>query len=151
MSEPSDDKRTITMVHEVFPGDTNCHGTMFGGLVVALMDKAAGICASKFAQEDFVTASVDRLKFLAPMKVGNVIEIIAEVVYTSRHTVGLRVIAYTHDRKTWEGKHCCTANFFMVAVDENGRIIPIRQFVPTTEEEKRQFEEVRGLHMRIKK
>ena len=49
----------VTLAEEVFPGDTNAYGTLFGGRLMALMDKAAGFSASKFAHREFVTVSVD--------------------------------------------------------------------------------------------
>ena len=151
MSAAPYDVSPLTMIHEVFPGDTNDYGTMFGGNVIALMDKAAGICASKFAHENFVTASVDRLKFLAPIKQGYVVEATARVVYTSKHTAGLEVIVTSKDRKTWVAQHCSRAFSFMVAVGENGKIKEIPQLVPITGEEREKFEEVRAIHRRIRK
>ena len=145
------DTTPLTMIHEVFPGDTNDYGTMFGGNVIALMDKAAGICASKFAHENFVTASVDRLKFLAPIKQGNIVEATAKVAYTSKRTAGLKVTVVARDRRSWTKQHCCTAIFFMVAIDENGKVVEIPAFVPRTDEEKQQFEELRSVHANIKK
>jgi len=151
MIEEPYDISPLTMIHEVFPGDTNDYGTMFGGNVIALMDKAAGICASKFAHENFVTASVDRLKFLAPIKQGHVVEATAKVVYTSKHTAGLEVIVTSRDRKTWIPQHCCRAYFFMVAMGANGEIKEIPQFVPVKEKEKERFEKVGAIHRRIRK
>ncbi len=151
MSAAPYDVSPLTMIHEVFPGDTNDYGTMFGGNVIALMDKAAGICASKFAHENFVTASVDRLKFLAPIKQGHVVEATARIVYTSKHTAGLEVIVTSRDRKNWVAQHCCTAYFFMVAIGMDGKIKEIPQFVPSTEDERERFEEVGSIHKRIRK
>lgn len=150
MERKVSDPKELTLVQEVFPGDTNYYGTMFGGAVIAMMDKAAGICATKFAHLDFVTASVDRLKFLTPIKQGAIIEAKARVVYTSEHTAGLKVTVVSRDRRTWEEHHCCTAYFFMVAIDEEGKVVEIPQISPDSEEEKKEFEEARALHEDIK-
>ncbi len=144
------DMKPLTMIHEVFPEDTNTYGTMFGGDLMALMDKTAGICASKFAHENFVTASIDRVKFLEPIKQGDIVESTARTVYTSTHTLGLEVTAVARDRKSWLPRHCCTACFFMVAVDGHGGILPIPSLVPGNEEEKEKFEEFRRIHEKLR-
>ena len=76
----------VVLIEEVFPQDTNSYGTLFGGRLLSLMDKAAGIVASKFAHREFVTISIDTLKFRRPAHKGDLIEIVAKVVYTSTHT-----------------------------------------------------------------
>lgn len=145
------DTEPLTMIHEVFPEDTNTYGTLFGGDLMALMDKTAGICASKFAHEDFVTASIDRVKFLKPIKQGDIVESTGRVVFTSAHTIGLEVTAVARDRKSWMPRHCCTACFFMVAVDGEGGILPVPQLIPENEDDLKKFEEFRRIHEEIKR
>ena len=53
----------VTLIQEVFPGDTNAYNTLFGGKLLSIMDTAAGIVSSKFAHRQFVTVSIDSLKF----------------------------------------------------------------------------------------
>ena len=53
----------VTLIEEVFPQDTNSYGTLFGGKLMSMMDKAAGIVASKFAHREFVTVSIDTMEF----------------------------------------------------------------------------------------
>ena len=61
----------VVLIEEVFPQDTNSYGTLFGGRLMSLMDKAAGIVCSKFAHREFVTISIDTLKFLRPAPQGD--------------------------------------------------------------------------------
>jgi len=130
----------VILAEEVFPGDTNSYGTLFGGRLMALMDKAAGFCSSKFAHREFVTVSVDSLEFINPAHKGDIIEVVGRVVYTSTHSAGCKVQAYALSKSDWERKEICCGYFFMVAIDGNGRPLPIPQFVPQTDIEKDEWE-----------
>lgn len=151
MDTKNDENNSVTLMQEIFPGDTNDFGTMFGGNVMAIMDKAAGICAVKFSKGNVVTAGVDRLKFLSPANQGCIVEAVARVVYTSNHTVGLRVVLSTRNKRTWEASHCCTAYFFMVAIGEKGKLRRVPKFIPTTSGELKEFDLVEALHKKIVK
>ncbi len=126
----------VVLIQEVFPGDTNAYNTLFGGRLLSIMDTAAGIVSSKFAHREFVTVSIDSLKFKRPAFQGDLIEVTAQVVFTSTHTAGCYIIARRLDRSVWESEDICTGFFFMVAIDNQMRPIPIPQLVPKSEEEK---------------
>ena len=127
----------VVLIEEVFPQDTNSYGTLFGGRLLSLMDKAAGIVASKFAHREFVTISIDTLKFKRPAHKGDLIEITAKVVYTSTHTAACRVVAKRMSKSEWESSEICSGYFFMVAIDSQMKPIPIPQFEPENEDEKK--------------
>ncbi len=127
----------VVLIQEVFPGDTNAYNTLFGGRLLSIMDTAAGIVSSKFAHREFVTVSIDSLKFKRPAFQGDLIEVTAQVVFTSTHTAGCHVIARRLDRSVWESEEICTGFFFMVAIDNQMRPIPIPQFIPESDEEKK--------------
>ena len=126
----------VTLLEEVFPQDTNSYNTLFGGRLLSIMDKAAGIVSSKFAHREFVTVSIDALKFRRPAFQGDLIETTAKVVHTSTHTAGCHVVARRLQRSDWETEEICSGFFFMVAIDSQMRPIPIPQFAPETDEEK---------------
>lgn len=132
----------VTLAEEVFPGDTNAYGTLFGGRLMGLMDKAAGFSASKYAHREFVTASVDTLEFINPARQGDIIEVVGKVVFTSTHTAGCKVNAYALSKSDWKRKDICSGYFFMVAIDANGRPVPIPQYSPSTDEEKEEWGKV---------
>jgi len=132
----------VILAEEVFPGDTNAYGTLFGGRLMALMDKAAGFSASKFAHREFVTVSVDSLEFINPAQKGDIIEVVGKVVYTSTHSAGCKVQAYALSKSDWERKEICNGYFFMVAIDGNGRPLPIPQFTPQGEVEQEEWDTV---------
>ena len=81
---PASPSRLIDLV---FPGDTNHHGTLFGGAGLALMDRIAFIAATRHGRVPFVTASVDRVDFQAPARVGELVELTARAMRVGRCTV----------------------------------------------------------------
>ena len=126
----------VIQLNEVFPGDTNALDTLFGGRLMSIMDTAAGMAASKFAHRNFVTISVDALKFRRPAYQGDVIRTTARVVWISPRTAGIHVISCRLSRSEWVGEEICSGFFFMVAIDRDMKAINIPQFEPKTDEEK---------------
>ncbi|MFQ3321374.1 MAG: acyl-CoA thioesterase YciA [Candidatus Thalassarchaeaceae archaeon] len=126
----------VILMNEVFPGHTNALNTLFGGHLMSIMDTSAGMAASKFAHREFVTVSVDALKFRKPAYQGDLIRTTAKVVWTSPRTAGLHVTSCRMSRSEWEGEEICSGFFFMVAIDDSMNPISIPQFTPNTEEEK---------------
>ena len=126
----------VVVLDEVFPGHTNALNTLFGGRLMAIMDTAAGMVASKFAHRVFVTVSVDALKFKRPAFQGDIIRTTARVVWTSPRTVGVHVTSCRLSRSEWVGEEICSGIFFMVAIDETMEPVQIPQFEPKTDEEK---------------
>ena len=139
MSEPHS-LEPVVLLNEVFPGDTNSMDTLYGGRLMSIMDTAAGMVSSKFAHKEFVTVSVDALKFRRPAYQGDIIRPTSKVVWTSPRTAGVHVISCRLSRSEWEGEEICSGFFFMVAVDSEMRPSSIPQFSPTTEEEKELWE-----------
>jgi|TARA_B110000495_G_C22915552_1_gene534760 acyl-CoA hydrolase len=125
----------VTLIEEVFPQDTNSYNTLFGGRLLSLMDKTAGITCSKFAHREFVTISIDTLEFKAPARQGDLIEVTGRIVFTSMHTACAKVTAEAMSKSDWTRKTICEGYFFMVAIDNQMRPIPIPQFIPTNESE----------------
>ena len=124
----------VVLLNEVFPQDTNSRGTLFGGRLLSIMDTAAGIVSSKFAHKQFVTISIDSLKFMRPAWKGDLVEVTSRVVFTSRTTTGVYVVARRLTRSDWEPEDICAGFFFMVAVDSDMRPTPVPQHVPSTPE-----------------
>lgn len=142
MTEPgkSPSESQVIMTELVLPSHTNALGTIFGGQIMSWVDIAAAISAQKHSKRTVVTASIDALAFLAPVKVGHVVHIRAQVNYASRTSmeVGIRVDA--ENPVTGEITHCSTAYTTFVALNDNGRPVPVPQIVPSTPEEKRRYE-----------
>jgi acyl-CoA hydrolase len=126
----------VVVLDEVFPGHTNALNTLFGGRLMAIMDTAAGMVASKFAHRVFVTVSVDALKFRRPAFQGDIIRTTSRIVWTSPRTVGVHVTSCRLSRSEWVGEEICSGFFFMVAIDETMKPVQIPQFEPKTDDER---------------
>lgn len=111
---------------------------------MSIMDTAAGVVSSKFAHREFVTVSIDALKFRRPAYQGDLLEVTAKVVHTSTHTAGCHVVAKRLDRREWEAEEICSGFFFMVAIDSNMRPIPIPQHTPSGAEEQEMWDQAQA-------
>jgi acyl-CoA hydrolase len=130
----------IIMTEMVLPSDTNALGTIFGGKVVSLIDIAAAMAAGKHSRSIVVTASIDALHFVSPVKLGEYIHIKASVNYAGRTSMEIGVRVDKENPLTGEMKHTATAYLTFVALDSDGkpRLVPAVQ--PETEDECRRFE-----------
>ena len=149
MNKSNLDTSPISIYEEIFPGDTNPVGTAFGGKILALVDRAAGLAAARYALCNFVTASLDTLEFRAPVKEGEIAEIEAQVVYTSTHTCGVKVRVFALDKTKWDRRPCCVGTVFMVAIDVDSKPQRVPGFEPSTDEEKKDWDETRAIHQRM--
>lgn len=136
----------VRLTEIVFPEDTNPYGSLFGGRLVSLMDKAAFICATRHARKNCVTASMDRLDFLAPIHTGYIIEIEAHLNYVSRSSMEIELDVSAEDTLTGKHVDTCHAYFTLVAVDAAGKPSPVPQLDLRSEEEFRRFQEGKKRH-----
>jgi acyl-CoA hydrolase len=125
----------------VFPPDTNNHGTMFGGKVMAYIDDIAAISAIRHARMPVVTASTDSVDFLYPIRRGQSVCLESFVTWTHKTSIEVFVKVVGEDLITGERNVCATAFLTFVAVDEHGRPQPIPPVVPETDLEKRLYQE----------
>jgi uncharacterized protein (TIGR00369 family) len=105
----------------VLPNQTNNFGTMFGGEVMALMDKAAAIAGLRFCRQPLVTASSERIDFRTPIHAGEIIEAIARVIYVGRTSMVVRVHIYAEHPLKGDRRVCTTGYFSMVSIDPQGQ------------------------------
>lgn len=120
----------------VLPPDTNSHGTLFGGKLMAYIDDAAAISALRHARHNVVTASTDSVDFLHPIHQGNAVCLESFVTYTGRSSMEIFVKVIAEDLLSGEKNICAMSFLTMVAIDENGRPTPVPKVIPETEEEK---------------
>ena len=134
----------VIMTEMVLPHHTNSIGTVFGGMVMSWVDIAAAICAERHSRKQVVTASVDAMEFLAPVKLGWIMTLKASVnyVWTTSCEVGVKVVA--ENSRTGESFHTASAYVTMVALDSNGRPTAIPPIVPETEQQKRRYVEAKA-------
>jgi len=148
MTEQPPDRTPVVLLEEVFPGDTNPYGTAFGGRILALMDRAAGLAASRYAHQLFVTASLDAVDFHVPIHQGEIAEVVARVIYTSRHTCGIQVEVSSLEKTRWERRPCCGGIMFMVAIGPDGSPRSVPPLEPASEADRVLWEEAAGVHRR---
>jgi acyl-CoA hydrolase len=121
--------------------DANSAGFVHGGTVMKLCDEAAGIAAIKHSRRRVVTAAIDRMTFIHPVHVGELLSCKASVnaVWRTSMEVGVRVEA--ENPGTGEVRHTSTAYLTMVALDEQGRPMPVPPLAPESAAEERRMRE----------
>jgi acyl-CoA hydrolase len=115
----------------VFPADTNHLGTLYGGTLLAWMDKTAGVAALRRAgSAAVVTAAVDGLSFRVPIRHGELVELLARVESVGRTSMKVRVEARREDPASGARELCTAGTFTMVAIDDDGRPTPVSPLSP---------------------
>lgn len=129
----------LVMTQLMLPSHSNFRGFIHGGYVLSLMDQVAFACSSKHSGYFCVTASVNKVDFLNPIEVGDLLTLKASINYTGRTSmvVGLRI--ESENIKSGVIKHCNSSYFTMVAKDDEGKGVPIPGLILDTEESVRRF------------
>ncbi|HED04421.1 MAG TPA: acyl-CoA thioesterase [Candidatus Fraserbacteria bacterium] len=133
----------VEMVQIIRPEDANPLGIAFGGKVVEWMDMAAAIAATRHARKPSVTASIDSLSFLSPIKIGQFVIIRAAVNYTGQTSMEVGVRIESEDPLSGERQLTTHGYLTFVALDEGGRPTAVPAVIPETAEEKRRYQEAR--------
>jgi len=128
-------------VEFALPNDVNGLGNVLGGKVMHLVDMAAAMAALRHARRPVVTASVDSLQFLHPVRIGQLIILRSSVNRVFRTSMEVGVYVQTENMISGERLHTCSAYLTFVALDEHGKSTPIAPVIPETEEEKRRYRE----------
>lgn len=125
----------VTLSQLMLPSHSNFSGKIHGGYLLSLMDQIAFACGSKFSGKYCVTASVDRVDFLNPIEVGELVTLKASVIFVgnSSMVVGIRVEA--QNIQTGKVKHCNSSYFTMIAKDEQGNNVRVPRLILSTKEE----------------
>jgi acyl-CoA hydrolase len=131
----------VIMTELVITEDTNSQGNIFGGRVMALIDKAASVVALRHCRSQVATASVDSLTFLSAIRLGSIVVIEARLnaVFRSSMEVGVRV--ESEEVLTGERRHTTTAYVTMVSLDASGRPQRAPELLLEGEEDRRLVEE----------
>lgn len=133
----------VVMTQLVLPSHTNSLGTIFGGTVMSWIDIAAAIAAQRHSNQVVVTASIDQLNFIAPVKKGWVVNLKASVNFASRTSMEVGVKVEAENPITSELFHTASAYLTFVAVDENGKPSVVPEVIPESEAEKRRFKDAK--------
>lgn len=136
----------------ILPGQTNYHGTVFGGQLLQSVDKIATIAAMRHSQRGVVTASSEA-QFLCPVGLGEAIELTAAVIWTHRSSMEIYVTGQVENLRTGNKREALIVHLTFVALDDEGKPTPVPGVLPETEEEKRLYAigEARYLERKRKK
>jgi len=115
----------LSITELMLPSHSNFGGKIHGGHILSLMDQIAFACASKHSQRYCVTASVNRVDFLHPVEVGELVTLKASINYTGRTSMVVGVRVEAQNVTTGKKRHCNSSYFTMVAKDENGKSTPV--------------------------
>tara|TARA_X000000950_G_C13898346_1_gene653834 strand:- start:79 stop:552 length:474 start_codon:yes stop_codon:yes gene_type:complete len=128
-------------VYQIFPGDLNTNGTLFGGRLMALMDEVAFMIAVSHSHQVCVTACVDRINFIKPATLGDKIVISGAVnkAWKTSLEVGLKVCK--QDLKGGDKQQILKAYMVFVAIDKHNRPVAVPAIVPETDIEIKRYKE----------
>ncbi|MBI1791743.1 MAG: acyl-CoA thioesterase [Acidobacteria bacterium] len=123
------------------PNDANVLGNLAGGKVMHLVDLAGALAALRHARCPVVTASVDYMNFLHPIRIGELVRLRSQVNRVFRTSMEVGVKVWVENMITGEVKHTSSAYLTFVALDKQGNRVPLPEAVPETSEEKRRHQE----------
>lgn len=125
VAQPDDDPGIVRVVEIVFPGQTDHRGVLHGGFALDWLGKAALVAASRRARQSVVMVSSKALNFVAPARVGDIVETTAIVTLIGRSSLTVSTAMTAESPLAGERRLCTRTDFIFVAVDDDGRPIPI--------------------------
>lgn len=131
----------IEMNQLVLPQHTNSLGTAFGGTIMSWIDICAAMAAQRHARRVVVTASMDQLDFLAPIKGGHLVNLRSSVNWVGRSSMEVGVRVETEDTLSGERVHAASAYLTFVALGDDGRSVEVPRLEPETPDEKLRWQE----------
>lgn len=137
-ARPAAESLTI-QTEVVLPNDTNVLGNLFGGKLMAWMDRAAAVAAQRHCRRVVVTASVNNVSFNHPIRLGDIVTLQAKVSRAFTTSMEVFVDVWVEDQQTGRKIKCNEAIYTFVAIDQLGNPIAVPEVIAETEEEKKRF------------
>ena len=133
----------VTLARIMDDGDANLHGNVHGGVIMKTVDDAAGACAARHTRGKAVTASMDEMVFLEPVRIGDILTCKAQVNWTGSTSmeVGVRVTAQRWNDADAVGHHVASAYLVFVAIGDDEKPRPAVPVLPHSEDDHRRFAE----------
>ncbi|MCE0494929.1 acyl-CoA thioesterase [Vibrio salinus] len=128
-------KRDLTLRFLAEPGDVNFGGKVHGGAVMKWIDLAAYANAAAWSGKYCITAYAGGIRFVAPILVGNLVEVNAKIIYTGKTSMHVAIDVVASDPKKLESQFTTHCIVIMVAVDENGKPTEVPKWIPEEEED----------------
>ncbi len=133
-------QRDVTLRFLAEPQDVNFGGKVHGGAVMKWIDLAAYACSAGWSGRYCVTAYAGGIRFVAPIHVGSLVEVGAKVIYTGNSSMHIALEVNACDPKSLNRRLTTHCIVIMVAVDEHGQKIEVPEWVPVTEEDKKEHQ-----------
>jgi acyl-CoA hydrolase len=135
---------SVITAQMMIPQDANPAGNVHGGVVVKIIDEAAGVVAARHARTNVVTASIDRMDFHTPVLVGDLLFFKASLNYVGRTSMEIGVRVEAENLITGEVRRAASAYLTFVALDPEGRPVPVPPLILETDEERRRNSDARA-------
>lgn len=129
------------MVQVVLPNDTNMLGNLLGGTLMHWIDMVGAIVANRHSRRPIVTASMEGLDFHVPVKLGFLVILKARMNYAGKSSMEVGVEVYSENGLTGERVHTSSAILTFVAIDFNGKPVPVPKLILSNEVEQKRYEE----------
>jgi uncharacterized protein (TIGR00369 family) len=131
----------ISIAQLMQPEHANNLGNVHGGWIMKLVDEAGALACMRHAQRRVVTVAIDQMVFRQPIRIGDLVNLKAEVTYAGRTSLEAEVQVTAEDPVTGEQTHTNTAYLVYVALDKNGQPAPVPPLLAETDEEKRRVKQ----------
>jgi len=139
--EKTPEESKAEVIIRMFPSDANPAGNVFGGAILKHIDMVAGIVAQRYSQTNAVTVSMDKISFLKPVFVGNVLFVKAQVNYVQKSSMEIEVNVEAEDIANGTRVHTGNAFVTFVALDDNGKPTPVPTLRIDNPEDQKRFDE----------
>lgn len=146
-----DESAVDNHTYKVFPNDLNSYGTVFGGMIMAILDRIALVVAERHSEKTCVTVSVDSMHFLRAAKRGDILLFSAALNRSWRTSMEIGVKVMAEHYQTGEKRHILSAYFTFVALDDEQKPTEVPQVIPKKPEQKRRFREAEMRRVQRKK
>ena len=135
---------SVVMVELMSPQDANTAGNVRGGVVMRLIDEVGGIVVYRHARTNVVTASVDRIDFIHPVYIGDILTLKASLNLVGRTSMEVGVHVESENPLTGEIRHTASAFLTFVALDKSRKPVEVAPLILETDEEKRRNEDAKA-------
>lgn len=143
--KPKPVRASLTQISDLTsPVNANINGSVFGGAILAIVDKAAAVCAMRHAEKPCVTVAMERVEFLVPIHIGDYIIAEARLNFAGKSSMEIGVEVYAENLASGVRRHTNSCLVTMVALDLNGKPAFIAPLALETPEEKKRFEDAQG-------
>lgn len=136
------ENRKAELIETLLPKDTNGYGNIFGGVIMSIMDKTAGVVCWRYSRKRVVTACAQRISFHTPINMGEVVYSRATIIHVGRSSMEVEVEVEAENVMEGTSRRAASGLFTMVALDENWHPSPVPPWQPETEDEWAKWREV---------